>query len=181
MAGPIRRFLHLERARPPSSSRPAPDARGRFDALEVGPELPQETHLPASAADRFRQGEEGLALDRAPEGEQPFVRCAACEADHARHTVRCSRCGAALDTPEQRAFNERLWEARRREADAEGRAADARREALEREREEDIQRRRALAEAMAEEILRRERDRLGEPWVEKAARWVQRVFRPRGT
>jgi hypothetical protein len=177
MPGPLRRFLHLERARPEGAAAPAPDARARFDALEVAPELPEESsQLPASAADRFRAAEDPLGLDLPAPGEQPFVRCGGCEADNARHAALCGRCGAALDTPEQRAFNERLWAARQREAEEERRAAEVRRDALEREREEARRLQRAAAEAMADEILRRER--LGEPWFVKLARRMRGVFGP---
>ena len=177
MAGRLRRFLHLERARPGAPSRAAPDPRGRFDALEASRKLPDVAACPASTADRFRAPEDGpLALDAPDDREQPFVRCAACEADHARHTTLCSRCGAALDTPDQRAFNERLWAARRREAEEEARSAEARRVTLRREGEEEARARRALAEAMAEEILRRERERLGDPWLAKALRRVRELL-----
>jgi hypothetical protein len=161
--------LHLERSRPSAPSSAAPDAR-RFGALELEPELPDTAApVPASTAERFREPEgSALALDLTADGEQPFVRCAACGVDHARRSVRCSRCGAALDTAEQRAFNEGLWAARRREAEEERRSAEARRDALEREREEEARARRALAEAMAEEIQRRERER--EPWFARALR-----------
>jgi hypothetical protein len=167
VASPLRRFLHLERPRreaPPSGGLAA---RGRFDAVEIGPALAEGAPLvPASATDRFREPQgSGLALDLAPDGEQPFVRCAACEADHVRHALRCDRCGAALDTPEQRAFNERLWAARRRDADEEERAGDARREVVGRDAEHAALARRALAEAMGDEILRRERERFGRPWI----------------
>lgn len=176
MAGRLRRFLHLERARPSGPGRATPDARRRFDALEVQPELPEgASPLATSAAERFRMSADGaLALDVAPEGEQPFVRCASCETDHARHTERCSRCGAALDTPEQRTFNERLWEARRREAEEEGRAIEERRQARQRESEEAARARRALAETMADEILLRES--LEEPWLLRAGRWFRNLI-----
>ncbi len=166
VAGSLRRFLLLERPRRDAPPYTRTAARGRFDAVEVGPALPEgAAQLPASATDRFREPEgSGLALDLPPDGEQPFVRCAACEADHARRAVRCDRCGAALDTPEQSAFNERLWAAHRREADEEERAGAARHEAARRDAEEEGLARRALAEAMADEILRRERERLGQPW-----------------
>lgn len=50
---------------------------------------------------------------------QPFARCARCGADSSIHARRCDNCGAALDTAEQRAFNEKLWDARRREQERE--------------------------------------------------------------
>jgi hypothetical protein len=167
VASPLRRFLHLERPRRDAPASGGLAARGRFDAVEIGPALAGgASPVPPSATDRFREPEgSGLALDRAPDGEQPFVRCAACEADHARRALRCDRCGVSLDTPEQRAFNERLWAGQRREADEEERAGDARREALGRDAEQAALDRRALAEAMADEILRRERERLGQPWI----------------
>jgi hypothetical protein len=178
MAGPLRRFLHLERARPAGPSSAAPDARRRFGAVEPTPELPEAApRLPTTAADRFREPAPGsLALDLAGDGEQPFVRCAACEADHARHAARCTRCGAALDTLDQRAFNERLWARMRREAEEESRAAQTRREARRQEGEEQARAGRELAEAAAEEILRRERERLGEGWLDRALRRLRALF-----
>jgi hypothetical protein len=159
----LRRFLHLERRRPDAPSTPEADTRGRFDAIEIGPAPDRAGGPPAVAAERFRPPpESGLALDVAPEGQQPFVRCARCEADHARHAARCNRCGADLTTPEQRDFNERLWAERRRQADAEGKATDARRDAVER----DARAQQALALAMADEVLRQERER--RPWLLRA-------------
>ncbi len=167
VASSLRRFLHLERPRRDAPLSGDLAARGRFDAVEIGPALAGGANpVPASATDRFREPQgSGLALDLAPDGEQPFVRCAACEADHARRALRCDRCGASLDTPEQRAFNEGLWAARRRDAVEEERAGDARREAVGRDAEQAALARRAMAEAMADEILRRERERLGQPWI----------------
>ena len=160
------RFLRLERPRRETPASGETDARGRFGAVEIGSELPAgPSAVPSSATDRFRAPvESGLALEPAPEGEQPFIRCVTCEADNARHQERCDRCGADLGTPEQRAFNERLWAVRQREAEEEKRASQALGEARQRSAGETAQANRALANAMAEVILSRERARLGGSW-----------------
>jgi len=157
------RFSRLERPRREAPAPAETKAGGRFGAVEIGSELPATPpSVPSSATDRFRAPREGeLALEPAREGEQPFVRCAVCEADSARHQVRCERCGADLRTSEQRAFNDRLWEARRREADLERSAAQEKSEARQRAAEDEARVKRSMAEAMAEEILARERARAG--------------------
>jgi len=47
------------------------------------------------------------------------VRCLRCHADNTVHVQRCIHCNSPLDTPEQRAFNEALWETSRSEKAAE--------------------------------------------------------------
>lgn len=157
------RFLRLERPRKEAAPSPEKGARERFGAVELGRELEANpSPVPASAAERFRSAEgSGLALDPAPEGEQPFLRCAACEADNARHQARCDHCGADLTTAEQRAYNERLWAARKRESQEEQRACAALGEARRKAEAETASAKRALGELLAEEILERERARQG--------------------
>jgi len=52
-----------------------------------------------------------LSIDTAPVRGQPFVRCTRCGADNTIHAVTCVSCSAQLDTAEQRAFNEKVWDA----------------------------------------------------------------------
>lgn len=95
--------------------------------LEVDPEAqagdgsvhdrPDRPELPASAEPGIEPG--GLAIDVEGVRGQPFARCARCGADSSIHARRCDNCAAPLDTAEQRAFNERLWDARLREQERE--------------------------------------------------------------
>src|SRR3954463_10905305 len=94
MAGFLR-FLRLE----PRRSRD-----GEPEAPSLDPEVER---LRAERKERFASGME-IAED-AP-GAQPFHRCAVCEAENGRFTERCTNCGASLATPEQRAYNDALWE-----------------------------------------------------------------------
>ena len=90
MAG-LLRFLRLEPRR--EAEKPAVD--------------PEIERLRAERKQRFASGME--IAEEVPDA-QPFHRCAVCEAENGRFTERCTNCGAALDSPEQRAFNEALWE-----------------------------------------------------------------------
>jgi hypothetical protein len=92
--GSLLRFLRLEPR--PAGSPP--------EAAAVDPEIER---LRAERSQRFASGME-IAED-APDA-QPFHRCAVCEADNGRFTECCTNCGASLTTPEQRAFNDALWE-----------------------------------------------------------------------
>lgn len=103
------------------------DAAARSRPLEEeietaadGPEagVPAREPLSAEAALEDAPGAAGLelSLDTAPVEGQPFVRCARCGADSAMHAARCDNCAAPLDTAEQRAFNDRVWETQRERA-----------------------------------------------------------------
>ena len=145
--------MKLERERPAGTgpSDPLPDD-GRFESIGGEPRRTGEPSasaprgpVPESATDRFRPPpERGLETADA-RGGQPFTRCADCKVDNTVYAVRCQHCGADLDTPVQRAFNEKLW-AERQEEDA-----AASREIAERER---------ARRADAAEIARRERERV---------------------
>jgi hypothetical protein len=115
------RFLRLERVRQDSEPE-LPAAPSRFSTLEEAPAT-------GSAAAHVRPSLERFAPESAPAPElelelpdkaEPFVRCAHCGADSARHAAVCGQCEARLDTDEVRAFNVRLWTemtaAREREA-----------------------------------------------------------------
>jgi hypothetical protein len=103
------RFLNLEPLRPLSSPDP------------LGPQ--GEVSPPAALQEQRRaQLESGLVLDLHPDDEQPFVRCGQCETDGLRGSTQCQTCGADLQTPEQRAFNQQLWTNRRIEQEREKQA-----------------------------------------------------------
>ncbi len=94
--------------------------------LEVAPEAPAGDGVPI---ERAVEGQEiadvaeppgaELSIDTARVSGQPFVRCARCGADSSIHAASCGNCGAELDTAEQRAFNEKVWDAQRRRNDRE--------------------------------------------------------------
>src|SRR3954451_20740516 len=90
--GGLLRFLHLEPRR--EASEPE-----RLD--------PEVERLRAERKQRFASG---LEIADDAEDAQPFHRCAVCEAENGRFTERCTNCGASLATPEQRAYNDALWE-----------------------------------------------------------------------
>ena len=91
-----------------------PDARTGDGSARDRPDRPE---LPASAEPGIEPGD--LSLDVESAAGQPFARCARCGADSSIHAKRCDNCAAPLDTAEQRAFNEKHWDARRREQERE--------------------------------------------------------------
>lgn len=120
------RFRRLERARraaepSPGAAAPLPQ-QARFRGLK-GPEVSAESAEGAATHSRGRftgaalQGT--LELQERVEGAQPFTRCARCEVDNSVYVPACIHCGASLESPEQRAFNERLWRARQEYPSAE--------------------------------------------------------------
>ncbi|HET6924043.1 MAG TPA: hypothetical protein VFI16_12925 [Anaeromyxobacteraceae bacterium] len=166
----LRRFRNIERARAPGPEAGPAEAPERFQRLE-GPGAPAaEPAVPGSATDRFRPPRERpLEVAEPAAGEQPFRRCARCEMDNARFADACQNCGADLRTPEQEAFNERLWARRRQEAAEEARVLAER--AAERERLAEEERKTRVA--LATEMARMEADRV-EGELDRAAgreRW----------
>jgi hypothetical protein len=152
------RFLKLERPRPDGEeSDPLPDER-RFERLGEAPGGPGgAAPVPSSSTDRFRPPPpRPLETAEGAADAQPFTRCAGCETDNTRYAETCQSCGARLDTPAQRAFNEKLWAARQAEATAERRALAERESARQGQAAEEARMRREVAEEMA----RRERDRV---------------------
>ncbi len=160
----LRRFRNIERARPPGAPATA-EAPERFRRVE-GPGGPEgEPAVPESATDRFRPPpERPLEVAERLEGEQPFRRCARCEMDSARFAEACQNCGADLRTPEQEAFNERLWARRREEAAEETRVLAGRAAERERLAAEEKRARRALAVEMAGRETDRVEAELGGGW-----------------
>lgn len=161
----LRRFLHLERPRTTAEVTPPSSAAtgGRFGGVSA-PEEGAPAAPSASGAELGRFGPEPeprLELDATAAGERPFTRCVSCATDHHVSAAECSSCGASLVTDEQREFNERLWAGRQEEAAREAAAAAARREQVARDAAELSASQRAMAEELAREVARRERNRLG--------------------
>ena len=118
--------------------------------------IPQATQLATAHASVAPAATPERCSAESAAGAQPFTRCAECETDNTRYAESCQNCGARLDTPAQRAFNERLWAARQAEATAERQALAEREAARQRQAADDARMRREVAEEMA----RRERDRV---------------------
>jgi len=154
------RFERLERARPKepdSASRPSP-LEARFSGSTR-----ERTMAPArSGADaaRFeeaaRSGIRVLDTDRG----QAFVRCARCHADSHVAATRCAQCEASLETKEQRAFNEALFEKLRAEKEEEDREVQGLREKQTRAHAEQAA---AMSQRRAMEAELRRRRELGLP------------------
>src|SRR3954469_20942967 len=96
MAG-LLRFLHLEPRR-------SPDAEPASEPSSVDPEVER------LRAERKQSFASGIEIAEETPDAQPFHRCAICEAENGRFSDRCTNCGASLTTPEQRAYNDALWE-----------------------------------------------------------------------
>lgn len=146
----LRRFRNIERARPPGPEAGPAEAPERFQRVERPSAPAAEPAVPESATDRFRPPRERpLEVAEPAEDQQPFRRCARCEMDNARFAEACQNCGADLGTPEQQAFNQRLWASRRQEAAEEARVLAQRAAERERLAEEERKARVALATEMA--------------------------------
>jgi len=159
------RFLKLERPRQAGGDAPDPlPDEERFEGIgEVGarPSPTPASPVPSTSTDRFRPPPERpleTADDR--QGAQPFTRCASCQMDNTIYAAACQNCRAPLDTPAQRDFNERLWAARKAEAEAERRATADREQARQRDAAAQARSRRELAEEMA----RREKERIDDEY-----------------
>jgi hypothetical protein len=153
------RFLKLERARPGRSdpSDPLPgdgrfeDLGGEGEAQPVQGPRPGTPTVPPSSTDRFRPPPE-RPLETAEErpGAQPFTRCASCQMDNTIYAAACVNCGVALDTPAQRAFNEKFWAERQAQAEAERREMAEREKVRQRDAADQARSRREVAEQLAE-------------------------------
>ncbi len=156
-----RRFEKVEKRRTASAPAASQRTAGRFDAVEARGEAPPASVAPGTAGDRFRAPAERLPeVESRRGGAQPFVRCARCETDNTIYTAICFNCQADLGTPEQRAFNERLWALRQDQAAQEEKLLAQHREEQERAEAEETRARRKLAEEMAREVGDLERARL---------------------
>jgi len=163
------RFLKLERPRQAGGDAPEalPD-EARFESMEPGgqPEGSAPPTVPSTSTDRFRPPPERPLETADPRQDaQPFTRCASCQMDNTIYAPACQNCGAALDTPAQRDFNERLWASRRTEAEAERRMAADREQERQREAAAQARQRRELAE----ELARQEKVRIDEQYGDGTA------------
>ena len=168
MAGRLRRFLNLERPR-----RDAPDGDDELSRAEVGARFGalERAHdreagaATGAAADRFGPDREsGLQLAESPDGARPFQRCMRCGRDHGLYERACTGCGASLDTPEQRDFNDRLW-AERQAEDARARAEQTAQSERAAREEAELQRmRREMGIELARQVGQRESARWGGAW-----------------
>lgn len=161
---PLRRFLHLERPRPArgaeTADAPSPTA-GRFDGVERPAPDPRPAHRTGAQLDRFGpEPEPGIELVETAAGARPFTRCLRCGMDHNVFATSCTGCAASLDTPEQHAFNERLWAGRQVEAAREAAMAKERQALRDSGSAEEARARRELGETLAREVGDSERARL---------------------
>ncbi len=193
--GRFNRFLHLERERTQKDPA-APDDRGsasqdpraaRFGAVQTDAAAPSpspEQHATEGAhTARFDETRKpALTLEDKRAEDQPFIRCCHCEGDNSRYARECQNCHADLDTPAQRAFNERLWAERRAQREAEAQALAEARAAQEQAAEEEAKQKRALFEQMAQDVRRQTEGRLDAAFGESTAfRWRGRGVRLGGT
>ncbi|MGC4000130.1 MAG: hypothetical protein QM767_22920 [Anaeromyxobacter sp.] len=163
----LRRFLHLERARRPDGEpEPAADddstVADRFEGVERPrpPAAPAPPRRSGAELGRFGPDPEPVIELADTAGRRPVNRCLRCGMENGLFVTRCGGCSADLDTPEQHAYNERLWQDRQAE-DARAEEQHAyRRAAEEQARAEAAQARRAAAESMAREVGQLERRRL---------------------
>ncbi|MHB8417907.1 MAG: hypothetical protein ACYDCL_07515 [Myxococcales bacterium] len=115
-----RRFEHLERAR--REGGPEPE-------LDPGPAAERVAGVTADgatagAATGFDERRFEAELPLAPEAQEPlFHRCRLCGADSQRGSSRCEHCEANLETPEQVAYDRRIFEREREEQRLEAHAA----------------------------------------------------------
>ncbi|KFE72149.1 hypothetical protein [Hyalangium minutum] len=153
MTSKFSRFLHLERSR---GERPKPEepsqlqSGSRFEALARRGEAPQASEVPETHLERFR-GEAPLALAPEASGEEHFPRCGRCESENGRYDDTCTVCGADLNTPQQREYNERLRQSRQSEAQAQAQAHAEWRQQQEAQQKQEEAERAALKEKLRNE------------------------------
>jgi hypothetical protein len=178
----LSRFKNLERSRKEGATGPAPSTSDRFGSLGKDERYAPGAPTSPVAVERFAQAPSvapirtlddlqrendrpsGLELASSSADDQPFVRCSRCQSDNHSMAASCAQCGTDLNTPEQRSFNERLWEQRREEAKEEGEALAKRRQAEERAAAQRIglnpPQQRQVAEQLAREVADETRARL---------------------
>lgn len=131
----LTRFLKLERPRPERQAEEKPVD----SALEE-----------RFRAERQAQLQSGIDVEARGPREQPFLRCPRCEADNSRFAVKCFNCMGELSSDEVRLWNERFWADRLTQMPAA--AAPS---------EEELASKRALGEALAQQVAQTEKERLG--------------------
>ncbi|WP_224248459.1 hypothetical protein [Hyalangium gracile] len=157
MSPKFSRFLHLERSRG-EGAKPEAATRlqsgNRFENPVEREAAPQAGSVPDAHLERFR-GEAPLALSEPQAEKERFPRCARCESDNGRFARECTVCGADLNTPQQRAYNEQLWETRKQDLAREREATEALgQQRLAEEKQKDDARYRQMLEKLREEEQR---------------------------
>ena len=175
MAGRLSRFLNLERRRPAAPSRgadtegTAPERSGRFEALQPHGASPPDVRSAQGHLARFDAPAGGdLLVQERREQDAPFVRCVRCQVDSGQFALSCGACGADFDAPEQRAFNERVWEERRAQREAELAQHRLMQQARDRDIAEAAAERRAYYEELARTVGQETRKRIaddGSDWL----------------
>jgi hypothetical protein len=158
------RFQGLERPRTAAGQGESPLVnKGRFADAPSGVTPPEASTAPEPQFG-VRFSEPPLALDDsaskgATAGSEAahFLRCAYCQRDNGRFDVVCATCKVPLDTPEQRAFNEQLWAARREQEQATAAELSRAREVAQ---SEEAAPQRAMGVAIAHEVAQREHQQL---------------------
>ena len=189
--GRMRRFLHLERARPAGPmAEPAPKLPDPTEERIAGLEEPNKDPAPSpphrTGAELERFGPEPEpSLELVPDGgKRPFSRCRSCGQDNSAFATLCQGCGERLDTPEQQEFDERFFLAREAEEKREALAQAARQKERERAEAEEGSARQAMGEAIAREVGESEGRRLdpglsrggpGQEWSSLGMRTVQKI------
>ena len=195
----LTRFLRIERSRSEAPVEPV-DPGGataeRFEGLEQPGDAPGRPTASGADLDRFSiPPPPPIELASTDAARRPFTRCMRCGMDHNVHVTECTGCGASLDTPAQREFNDRLWRERQAERAAEERLEAEREARRTADAEELAVQRREMGEALAREVGERERRRLGEEgfrsgaddalgaillgigaWLAAAWRWLWRLL-----
>jgi hypothetical protein len=165
------RFLKLERARKQGLPAPGSEARpSRFDTVErPGAEVPPPSSSGASVG-RFQESTPALDVETASSARMPFVRCARCETDHGARATTCP-CGADLRSPEQRAYNEALWQRRLAEKEREEAALAGLRDARAQADAEESRLRLEGMAALAREVAAATRRRLEAEEADVGGSW----------
>lgn len=119
------------------------------EAPGVGETAVFDAEIERLRAERKARFASGLEIAEEEPDTRVFLRCAVCEAENGRFAERCMNCGTALDTPEQRAYNDALWAKRRAAEQAAARPPPV-----------DPAGNRALGEDLARAVADREAERL---------------------
>jgi hypothetical protein len=158
------RFRRIERSRREAPAAEIDSGGATAERIE-GVERPGAVPAPQAASGADLERFEPAApppVELLPEdaNRRPFTRCMRCGMDHNLLAAECAGCGAPLDTPEQRAFNERLWAERQAERAEEERLHLEREAERVRDAEALAASQRAMGEALARQVGERERRRL---------------------
>ena len=112
------RFRQLEGPRSEAADEPAHTATSdRFDVVLAPGEKPPATRLSSAFRPPAEDGS-SIAVDAQGFEAVPRNDCPRCERPNNLFDRTCVNCGARLDTPAARTYNEKLWRASRPDAEA---------------------------------------------------------------